>query len=67
MARISIEKEGRIALPQDYSRRHDLEEGTELVFKPIEDRLALRFAWPNAHRGAGAGHDAGLAVGVRQA
>ena len=50
MARIAIEKDGRIALPEDYKQRHSLEEGTELVFEPIEDGLALRFARPDARR-----------------
>ncbi|HAL62086.1 MAG TPA: tungsten cofactor oxidoreductase radical SAM maturase [Chloroflexi bacterium] len=50
MARITIEKEGRIALPEDYKQRYGLEGGEELVFEPVEDGLALRFARPHARR-----------------
>ena len=50
MTRITVEKDGRIALPEDYRQRHGLEEGTELVFEPIEDGLTLRFARPDARR-----------------
>ncbi len=50
MARITVEKDGRIALPEDYRQRHGLEGGTELVFEPIEDGLTLRFARPDARR-----------------
>jgi len=50
VARITVEKDGRIALPGDYQQRHGLKEGTELVFEPIEDGLALRFARPDARR-----------------
>ncbi|MGQ9854167.1 MAG: radical SAM protein, partial [Candidatus Oleimicrobiaceae bacterium] len=50
MARITIEKDGRVALPENYRQRHGLEGGTELVFEPIEDGLTLRFARPDARR-----------------
>ena len=50
MARITVEKKGRITLPKDYKQRHGLGEGTELVFEPVEDGLALRFARPDARR-----------------
>ncbi len=50
MARIIIEKDRRIPLPRDYKQRHGLEGEKELVFEPIEDGLALRFARPDARR-----------------
>lgn len=50
MARITVEKDGRVALPENYRQRHGLEGGTELVFEPIEDGLMLRFARPDARR-----------------
>jgi tungsten cofactor oxidoreducase radical SAM maturase len=50
VTKITIEKDGRIALPEEYRQRHSLEGGTELVFEPIEDGLTLRFARPDARR-----------------
>jgi len=50
MSEIRIEEHGRLTLPADYVARHGLEAGTRLVFEPIEDGLALRFARPDARR-----------------
>lgn len=45
-----MEENGRLQLPPDYVARHDLKEGTVLVFDPTENGLALREARPDAKR-----------------
>ena len=45
-----MERHGRLVLPAEYVARHELSEGSQLVFDPIEDGLALRFARPDARR-----------------
>ncbi len=45
-----MEEHGRLTLPTDYVARSGLGAGTRLVFEPIEDGLALRFARPDARR-----------------
>jgi len=50
VARITVGKDGLIALPAAYRQRHGLAEGQELVLEPGEDGLTLHFARPDARR-----------------
>jgi hypothetical protein len=50
MAKIILDKDGRIRLPESYLKRNQLIQGTELVFETDEDGFRFHFARPDAQR-----------------
>lgn len=50
MAKITLDKDGKIRLPESYLKRHTLAPGTTLVFEPDEDGLKFHFVRPDVQR-----------------
>ncbi|HIC94417.1 MAG TPA: hypothetical protein EYP09_09240, partial [Anaerolineae bacterium] len=50
MAKIMIDKEGKITIPPAYRARYGLDEGRELILEGLEDGLALRPAIPDVRK-----------------
>jgi len=50
MAKIVVEKDGRIVIPPPYRERFGLSEGKGLILEGLEDGLALRLAIPDARK-----------------